>query len=101
MQIDENDSQVVESSSRDARISLRVPSAQAALLKQAAEENDTTLTDFVLSSASIAAQHVLADRRWFRLSPESWEAFEAALERPAVYKPRLSDTVRDDSFFVD
>jgi uncharacterized protein (DUF1778 family) len=99
MRIDETEQ--ASRSNREARISLRVASNQAALLKRAAESQEKTLTDFVLSSASAAAEQILADRRWFRLDVESWNAFEAALERPAVYKPRLSETVKDDNYFAD
>lgn len=90
-----------ERSHREARVSFRLTSNQAALLKHAAESEDKTLTDFVLSSASAAAEHVLADRRLFRLSEADWNIFEAALERPAVFKPNLSKTVMHEDFFVD
>ena len=86
---------------KDSRISLRVSPTQAALLKRAAESQDTTLTDFVLTSAAVAAERALADRRLFVLPPDQWAAFEAMLERPAVFKPRLRETLLDDSFFVD
>lgn len=84
-----------------SRISLRVSPTQASLLKRAAESQDTTLTDFVLTSAALAAERALADRRLFVLQPEQWAAFEAALERPARLDPHLRDLVQDDSFFVD
>lgn len=90
-----------ERTNRESRISLRVANSQASLLKRAAESQEKTLTDFVLSSASIAAEQVLADRRWFSLDESSWHAFEVALERPAIFKPVLSETVSDDTFFVD
>jgi uncharacterized protein (DUF1778 family) len=89
------------SGGREARISLRVSTTQAALLKQAAESQGKTLTDFVLSNAAIAAERALADRRLFVLGPEQWAAFEEMLERPARLDPRLRDLVQDDSFFVD
>lgn len=89
------------SGGREARISLRVSTTQAALLKRAAESEETTLTDFILSSAALAAERALADRRLFVLPPEQWAEFVAILERPAVLKPRLRDLVQDDSFFVD
>jgi uncharacterized protein (DUF1778 family) len=41
---------------------------------------DKSVTEFVLESASTAAEQVLADRRWFELHDANWEAFQAALE---------------------
>jgi uncharacterized protein (DUF1778 family) len=53
----------------------------------------------VLDSATATAERVLADRRYFAVSDEAWHAFEAALERPAVFKPRLHDLLTEDSPF--
>jgi len=104
MQTEENSFQTYSndtSHARDSRFSLRVPAKQADLIRRAAESQETTLTDFVISTAAAAAQHVLADRRWFALDEVAWNAFEAALDRPAVFKPRLSEAVREDDFFSD
>jgi uncharacterized protein (DUF1778 family) len=92
---------ITDARNKDSRVSFRIPSEQVVLLKRAAEARDTTLTDFVLSSAAVAAEQALADRRWFDLPADAWAAFEAALDRPAVFKPRLSETVKRDDFFVD
>lgn len=100
MKIDSKD-QTNAKPNRESRISLRVPTTQASLLKKAAESQEKTLTEFVLSSASAAAEQVLADRRWFELDEQAWDLFNAALERPAIYKPRLSEMLKDDSYFVD
>ena len=88
-------------SNRDARLNVRLASAQAQLIKQAADSQDKSITDFVISSASAAAEQVLADRRWFRMSAEAWSSYEALLDRPAIYKPRLSELLRDETAFVD
>jgi uncharacterized protein (DUF1778 family) len=86
---------------RDARINLRVPTSQAALIRRAAEAQDKSLTDFVVTSASAAAEQVLADRRWFRLEDAAWESFDALLDRPAVFKPRLNELMNSEDRFVD
>jgi uncharacterized protein (DUF1778 family) len=86
---------------RDARINLRVPKSQAALIRRAAEAQDKSLTDFVVTSASTAAEQVLADRRWFRLDDAAWDSFEALLDRPAVFKPRLNELMNSQDRFVD
>ncbi|MGH3567417.1 MAG: DUF1778 domain-containing protein [Pseudonocardia sp.] len=74
---------------RQARISLRASARQEQLLKQAAAATDRTLTDFVLDSAVIEAERVLADRRWFLISDERWDEFQRLLERPARDLPKL------------
>jgi uncharacterized protein (DUF1778 family) len=88
-------------STRDTRLSFRASSRQVALLRTAAEAVDKSVTEFVLDSAATAAEHVLADRRWFRLSDDAWEAFQVALERPPVFKPHLSESLRAPDPFVE
>jgi uncharacterized protein (DUF1778 family) len=97
----ESDSVTEPRNARDARLSLRVPKSQAALIRRAADAQDKSLTDFVVSSASAAAEQVLADRRWFRLDDSAWESFEALLDRPAVFKPRLNELMNSRDRFVD
>jgi uncharacterized protein (DUF1778 family) len=46
---------------RDTRLNLRVTTVQADLICRAANSADRTLTDFVVDSASAAAQRILAD----------------------------------------
>ena len=48
---------------RQSRINLRASARQEQLLKQAAAATDRTMTDFVLKSAVVGAERVLADRR--------------------------------------
>jgi uncharacterized protein (DUF1778 family) len=86
-------------SSREARITMRATARQRALIQQAADALDTSVTDFVLDSASAAAERVLADRRWFTLTSHDWEEFQTLLERPVVEKPRLAALVNEPSPF--
>jgi uncharacterized protein (DUF1778 family) len=84
---------------RETRLNLRTSSRQDALIRRAASALDKSVTEFVLESASVAAEQVLADRRWFTLDAAAWDAFEAALERPVVFKPRLSALMNEPDFF--
>lgn len=81
--------------SREARLNLRATAKQDALIRLAAQATSKTVTDFVLDSASNAAEQILADRRWFLLDEAAWSAFEEVLERPAVMKPRLRELVAE------
>lgn len=81
--------------SREARFNLRATAKQDTLIRLAAQATNKTVTDFVLDSASNAAEQVLADRRWFLLDEAAWAAFEDSLERPPVVKPRLRELLAD------
>lgn len=82
---------------RETRLNLRTTARQDTLIRLAAQASSKTVTDFVLDSASIAAEQVLADRRWFMLDESSWAAFQDLLERPAVIKPRLAALLSKES----
>jgi uncharacterized protein (DUF1778 family) len=93
----DNLEQLEASPSREARLNLRATAKQDALIRLAAQATSKTVTDFVLDSASNAAEQVLADRRWFLLDDAAWASFEDLLERPAVLKPRLRDLLAQES----
>jgi len=85
---------------RDSRLNIRTSAKQDNLIRQAAQALDKSVSEFVLDSATATAEHVLADRRYFAVSDEAWQAFEAAIERPAVFKPRLHSLLNEESLFV-
>ena len=84
---------------RDSRLNIRTSAKQDKLIREAARAVDKSVSEFVLDSASATAEHVLADRRYFTVSDDAWQAFEAALDRPAVFKPRLYELLNGDSPF--
>lgn len=86
-----------EPQSREARLNIRTTAKQDALIRLAAQATNKTVTDFVLDSASIAAEQILADRRWFLLDDAAWVAFQDSLERPAVVKPRLRELLAEET----
>jgi uncharacterized protein (DUF1778 family) len=86
---------------RDERVNLRASRTQMERIRQAAESQDTTMTDFILASAVQAADQVLADRRWFSMDDAQWAEFQAALDRPAVFKPRLAALLAASDPFTD
>jgi uncharacterized protein (DUF1778 family) len=88
-------------SARTDRINLRANAQQATLIRRAADARGKSVTEFVLDSATVRAEQVLADRRWFELDDAAWHAFEAALDRPVVFKPRLSESLNEADPFVD
>lgn len=90
-----------ERPAKGARLNVRLAPAQADLIRRAAESENTSVSDFVVSSSTEAAEQVLSDRRWFALDASAWEAFQQLLERPAVFKPRLAALLARDDIFSD
>jgi len=86
-----------ERATKSERLDLRLSPDQKHLFEDAAAVADRTLTEFIVQSASIAAQDVLADRTRFVLSPQAWEAFSAALDREPRYLPRLASFLAEPS----
>jgi uncharacterized protein (DUF1778 family) len=86
---------------KTTRLNVRTSPEQDTLIRQAAEASHTTMSEFMLESATARATQVLADRRWFQLESESYDEFKALLDRPAIFKPRLAASLRADDPFVD
>jgi uncharacterized protein (DUF1778 family) len=82
---------------RSKRIHLRATGRQESLIRSGAEASGTNLTDFILESACLQAEHLLADRREFVVNEKQWRAFLAALDRPAKVNPKLGQLLRDTS----
>jgi uncharacterized protein (DUF1778 family) len=55
------------------------------------------VTEFVLESACVMAENVLADRRRFVLDDAAWDRFLALLYRPVRTKPRLEALLKEPS----
>jgi uncharacterized protein (DUF1778 family) len=72
------------------RINLRATDGQEKLIRIGAETSGISLTDFILESACLQAEQVLADKREFVASSRQWKAFTEALDRPARIKPELA-----------
>ena len=75
---------------RTKRINLRATDRQEKLIRTGAETAGLSLTTFILDSACLHAERVLADKREFIASPKQWKAFVEALDRPAQIKPELA-----------
>jgi uncharacterized protein (DUF1778 family) len=82
---------------KSERLAVRVSREQRALLVDASRAQETTVTEFVLSAATRAAQDVLADRRRFVLDEPEWAAFVAALDRAPRELPRLRSLLSSPS----
>ena len=76
--------------SKSRRINLRATARQEILIRTGAATTGVSMTDFILDSACLQAEHALADRRDFEVSATQWKAFLDALDRPARNKPELA-----------
>lgn len=74
---------------RNRRFQLRATASEEELIKVAADRHGVNVTEFILRSACEKAAQALADQTRFELDEKQWQAFMAALDRPAQEKPRL------------
>lgn len=74
---------------RTERLNVRVTSDQARLIRRAATATKANLSSFLVESACLRAEEALASQQHFVYTAKQWDAFTAALNRPAQDKPRL------------
>lgn len=87
------------SSLRSERLAIRVSPELKERLLLAAETRHKSLSEFILDTAIIEAEKVLAEKRQFSLSPEAWDKFQAALDAPTRKHPRLEKLLNEPSVF--
>jgi uncharacterized protein (DUF1778 family) len=80
-----------------SRLNLRATKEQRTVIERAAAVQGHKMTDFVLSSACEKAAKILAEQRNFVVSPEQWQKFVAALDRPTVRHARLARLMSEPS----
>ena len=82
---------------KSERIEVRTTPSTKALLQRAATYSHKNVTEFLLEVGINAAEEALLDRRMFRLDDAQWQAFQNALDRPVVKKPRLARLLAEKS----
>jgi len=75
--------------SRRHRLEVRVTPEQDALIRQAADLEDTTVTAFVLETVTSRAKRVVKQHQDLVLSNEAFDRFIAELDKPATPVPEL------------
>ena len=80
---------------RTERLNVRATKEQARLIRLAAKETSGNVSNFLIESACLRAEEALASKRHFFFTREQWEAFAAALDRPAKHKPHLKKLLSD------
>jgi uncharacterized protein (DUF1778 family) len=72
------------------RVEVRVNPQQDALIRQAADLENTTVTAFVLDSVTARAEQVVRRHRDLVLANEDFDRFIAELDKPAASVPELA-----------
>lgn len=85
---------------RRERLEVRTTKDERTLIDRAVAEQGTDLTEFVISTLTVAARRVLADRTEFVLDAQSAEAWESVNRRQACDLPGLRRLVDRPSPFV-
>ncbi len=80
---------------------MRVTPEQDALIRRAADIEDTTVTAFVLDAVSRRARKVVKDHDTIVLSNETFDRFLAELDKPAVAIPELVELFERHSPFSE
>src|SRR5437763_11527995 len=88
-----------QGSRKATTVQLRLRPSEKAVIAQAAELRQTTLSKFVLENAYQAAQQVLADQVHFALPPDRWQSFCDALDAPPKTIAALQKLLADVSVF--
>lgn len=73
---------------------MRVSPEQDALIRQAADLEDTTVSAFVLETVTSRAKRVISRHRDIVLSAEAFDRFMAELDKPAEVVPELAELFR-------
>ena len=73
------------------RLEVRVTPEQDAVIRQAADLEDRTVTAFVLDTVTARARDVIEQHRDVVLSNDAFDRFVAALDKPATPVPQLSE----------
>lgn len=82
---------------RTERLNVRVTRDQARLIRRAAVATKANLSSFLIESACLRAEEALASQQHFVYTAKQWDAFTAALDRPAQHKPRLRELLNKPS----
>jgi len=82
-------------SQRSDKLDIRISPEAKRILQEAARARHTTISQFVIDSALVTANEVLAERSRVGLNSEQWMAFMAALDAPPRTHERMKRLLRE------
>ena len=77
------------STAKTQRLELRLTEEQNTLIRSAATYTSRSISEFVLSAATLEAQRRLADQRLFLMDDEQYARFEEILDASPTDDPKL------------
>jgi len=86
-----------KTTARSRRINFRASSEEERIIRLGAHKKGEKVTRFIVESACIAAERVLADEKHFELAPAQFARFVEALDRPAKAIPALQKLLSEKS----
>ncbi|MBX3435347.1 MAG: DUF1778 domain-containing protein [Pirellulales bacterium] len=86
---------------RSARLEARLPASVYALLKEAADLQGRTLSDFVVSSAREAAEEAIARSQEIHLSLAEQKRFAKAILNPPAVAPAMRKAAKARERLLD
>ncbi len=86
---------------RRHRLEVRVTPEQDALIRQAADLQDTSVTAFVLDTVTRRARKVLKDHDTIALSNDAFDRFLVELDKPARAVPVLVELFERNAPFAE
>lgn len=89
-------SEPIPTSGRRHRLEVRVTPEQDALIREAADLEDTTVSAFLLDTATVRAKKVIKQHQDLVLSNDAFDRFLAELDKPAQSVPELIELFRQN-----
>ena len=86
---------------RDSTLNIRTTATIKNLLQQAADMLGTTVSGFLLSSATEKAHEIIQHQRHFSLTDEQWNVFCEILDRKPIKNEKLQSLLISGTVFKD
>jgi uncharacterized protein (DUF1778 family) len=84
---------------RSKKLGVRLTPSAKQQLQSAASVSHQSVSEFVLESALARAEETLPNRQYFGLNAEQWAPFQAALDAPPRFLPRMATLFHEPSVF--
>jgi uncharacterized protein (DUF1778 family) len=84
---------------RTSKLDVRLTETAKATISAAAAVERRSMSEFVVESALLRAEAMLADRQRFSLTAEQWEVFLTALDAPPRELPNVRRLLSEPSIF--
>lgn len=84
---------------RTERLNFRLTAQQSSVIRQAAQIEGKSVSDFVLDAATSAARNAISDQQLFTLDDDQFDRLLAILDAPPKPDPKLRKLFEDTAKF--